>query len=46
VLGETRHYVTNVTAVEEIPLAPGIVVPTPQTPSQPLPPAAPAAPAK
>ena len=27
--GETRHYVTRVTAVEEIPLAPGIVVPTP-----------------
>ncbi len=27
--GETRHYVTQVTAVEEIPLAPGIVVPTP-----------------
>jgi hypothetical protein len=29
--GETRHYVTRVTAVEEIPLAPGIVVPTPST---------------
>ena len=27
--GETRHFVTKVTAVEEIPLAPGIVVPTP-----------------
>ncbi len=27
--GETRHYVTRVTGVEEIPLAPGIVVPTP-----------------
>ena len=27
--GETRHYVTKVTAVEEIPLAPGVVVPTP-----------------
>ncbi|HSE88274.1 MAG TPA: hypothetical protein VLJ79_18780 [Candidatus Binatia bacterium] len=41
--GETRHYVTRVTAVEEIPLAPGIVVPTPSTP----PPAgAPAAPQK
>lgn len=25
--GETRHYVTKVTLVEEIPLAPGIVVP-------------------
>jgi len=38
--GETRHYVTKVTAVEEIPLAPGVVVPVPQ------PPAAPSAPAK
>ena len=27
--GETRHYVTGVTAVDEIPLAPGVVVPTP-----------------
>lgn len=34
--GETRHYVTRVTAVGEIPVAPGIVVPTP--------PASPAAP--
>ncbi|MFN7570405.1 MAG: hypothetical protein ACK5TK_02950 [Betaproteobacteria bacterium] len=25
--GETRHYVTGVTVVEDIPLAPGIVVP-------------------
>ena len=33
--GETRHYVTGVTAVEEIPLAPGIVVPTPAPPSTP-----------
>jgi hypothetical protein len=41
--GETRHFVTDVTAVEEIPLAPGIVVPTPQPPP---PPPAPAAPAK
>src|SRR5215475_12103809 len=32
--GETRYYVTKVTLVEEIPLAPGIVVPTP-TPSAP-----------
>ena len=40
--GETRHYVTDVTRVEEIPLAPGIVVPTPQPP----PAAPPAAPAK
>jgi hypothetical protein len=30
--GDTRHYVTRVTAVEEIPLAPGIVVPNPSTP--------------
>ena len=30
--GETRHYVTSVTRVEEIPLAPGVVVPTPQPP--------------
>jgi hypothetical protein len=35
--GETRHYVKDVTQVEEIPLAPGIVVPTPR--------AAPSAPA-
>jgi hypothetical protein len=28
--GETRHYVDRVTQVEEIPLAPGIVVPTPR----------------
>ncbi len=35
--GETRHYITGVTAVEEIPLAPGVVVPTPRT----APPAAP-----
>jgi hypothetical protein len=27
--GETRHYVTGVTLVEEIPLAPGVVVPQP-----------------
>jgi hypothetical protein len=33
--GETRHYVTRVTAVEEIPLAPGIVVPNPAPPSTP-----------
>src|SRR5262245_17988666 len=38
--GETRYYVTKVTAVEEIPLAPGVVVPT-----KPAAPAAPAAPA-
>jgi hypothetical protein len=33
--GETRHYVTRVTAVEEIPLAPGVVVPTPGSPAAP-----------
>src|SRR5436190_23035029 len=38
--GETRYYVTKVSAVTEIPLAPGVVVPT-----QPAP-AAPSAPAK
>ena len=37
--GDTRHWVTNVTVVPEIPLAPGVVVPT-----QPAAPAAPAAP--
>ncbi|HUL91807.1 MAG TPA: hypothetical protein VLV56_05605 [Burkholderiales bacterium] len=40
--GETRHYVTKVTVVEEIPLAPGVVVPT--KPAEPAPAAAPAAP--
>jgi hypothetical protein len=39
--GETRHYVTHVTAVEELPYAPG-VVPTPGTAPAPAgPPAAP-----
>ena len=33
--GETRYYVTKVVAVEEIPLAPGVVVPTPQAPAAP-----------
>ena len=33
--GETRHYVTRVTALEEIPLGPGIVVPTPSSPAAP-----------
>jgi hypothetical protein len=37
--GETRHYVTRVTEVDEIPLGPGIVVPTPSSP----PPAGPSA---
>jgi hypothetical protein len=40
--GETRHYVTRVTEVEEIPLGPGIVVPTPGAPPVPAgPPTAP-----
>ncbi len=39
--GETRYYVTKITAVEEIQLAPGIVVPT--KPAEPAAPAAPAA---
>ena len=30
--GETRHYVVGITAVEDIPLAPGIVVPVPAQP--------------
>src|SRR5713226_4575813 len=34
--GDTRYYVTKVSAVAEIPLAPGIVVPTPQAPAEPL----------
>jgi hypothetical protein len=39
--GETRHFVTGVAAVEDIPLAPGIVVPVPgKAPA--APPAAPA----
>ena len=33
--GETRHYVTGVTAMDEIPLAPGVVVPTPGPPAPP-----------
>ena len=34
--GETRYYATKVSAVEEIPLAPGIAVPAPQAPAEPL----------
>ena len=30
--GDTRYYVTHVTAVEEIPLGPGVVVPVPRPP--------------
>ena len=37
--GETRYYVTKVTLVEEIQLAPGVVVPTPGVPA--VPPATP-----
>ena len=46
--GETRYWVTGVTVVEEIPLAPGVVVPTqppPGAPGAPAPQAAPSAPA-
>lgn len=48
--GETRHFVTKVTLTEEIPLGPGVVVPTPrpvEAAPQPAPasPALPAAPA-
>jgi len=43
--GETRHYVNKVTAVEDIPLAPGVVVPTPGQSTTPAPaPGAPATP--
>ena len=31
--GDTRYYATRVSAAEEIPLAPGIIVPTPQAPA-------------
>ena len=48
--GETRYYVTKVTAVEEIQLAPGVVVPTkpaqPAAPAAPTPSATPATPEK
>jgi hypothetical protein len=37
--GETRYYVTKVSVVEEIPLAPGVVVPAPQAPAPPSAPA-------
>jgi hypothetical protein len=39
--GETRYWVNGVKAVEEIPLAPGIVVPAPAVPALPQAPAAP-----
>jgi hypothetical protein len=45
--GETRYYVNKVTAVEEIQLAPGVVVPTkPAEPAAPAPSAAPSTPEK
>jgi hypothetical protein len=48
--GETRHFITGVTLAEEIPIGPGIVVPTPpagSTPAAtpPMPAAPPAPPA-
>ena len=33
--GETRHFVTKVTATTDIPIGPGVVVPTPQAPAAP-----------
>jgi hypothetical protein len=42
--GETRHFVTRIVAVEDIPLAPGIVVPV-QPPPAAAPPSATAVPA-
>ena len=35
--GDTRHFVNGVKVVEDIPLAPGIVVPTPQPQPEPAP---------
>ncbi len=32
--GDTRHFVTSVKVIEDIPLAPGIVVPAPQPSSE------------
>jgi hypothetical protein len=53
--GETRHFVTGITAMAEVPLVPGVVVPTPPgapaspasaaTPGVPTMPTAPALPA-
>jgi hypothetical protein len=40
--GETRHFVTSVKVVDEIPIGPGIVVPVPQSPAQGVPAPAPA----
>src|ERR1700674_2200847 len=33
--GDIRYYATKISPVEEIPLAPGVVVPTPQPPAAP-----------
>jgi hypothetical protein len=33
--GETRYYVTRVAAVEEVPIAPGVVAPVPREPGKP-----------
>jgi hypothetical protein len=41
--GDTRYFVTKVTAVDEIPLSPGVVVPVPQAALQVPPQAAPPA---
>jgi hypothetical protein len=35
--GETRHFVTRVTLVGEVPLAPGVVAPAPDAPAAPPP---------
>jgi len=35
--GETRHYVTGITISDEIPLAPGVIVSSPQAPAAPAP---------
>ena len=42
--GETRHFVTKVVLAEEIPIGPGVMVPTP-APAAPTAPVAPPAPA-
>lgn len=39
--GETRHWVTRVTVVPEIPLAPGVTVPIPPQPPAPVSPPSP-----
>ena len=44
--GQTRHFVTKVTATQDIPIGPGVVVPTPPPPAASAPAvAAPSAPA-